>query len=121
MKSSGSAGAPCMAIAGAACAVCAGAKATAASTPQIAARQAICAGCKRWRVQKALERMRFTARDCITACMTVAASTGFGRLPCGFDPVEAVNSVTAAGSRPLILGRNCGIGPGHGVAAICAD
>jgi methionine synthase I (cobalamin-dependent) len=110
-----------MAIAGAACAVCGGAKATAASAAQIAARQATCADGKRWRVQKALEKMRFTARDCITACMTVAVSTGFGRSPCGFDPVEAVKSVAAPGSRPLILGRNCGIGPGHGVAAICAD
>jgi len=53
--------------------------------------------------------------------MGVAGRIGFGYLPCGFDPVETVKSVTAAGSRPLILRRNCGIGPGHGVAVISAD
>src|SRR5262249_40501669 len=110
-----------MAMAGAACTVRGGAKARAASRPQNAARQASCAGCKRWKVQRALERMRFTVRDWITARVAVAGRAGLGRQPCGFDPVETVKSVVAAGSRPLILWRNCGIGPGHGVAVICAD
>src|ERR1700720_489358 len=114
-----------MAIAGAACAVRAGEMARAASSPQSATRKAARADRKHWRVQKALERMRFTARDCITcmitAWMAVAGSAGFARLPRGFGRARTVKSVTAARSRPLILRRNCGIGLGHGVAVICAD
>src|SRR6516165_6551755 len=110
-----------MAIAGAACAVCVGAKARAIASAQNAARQGAGATRNRRRIQKALERMRFTAHDCITACMAVAGGVGLRRVPHGFDPVETVKSVTAASSGALILWRNCGIGPGHGVAVICAD
>jgi hypothetical protein len=96
-----------MAIAGAACSV--GTKASAIGSAQSAARAA---HRKYGGVKKALEKMRFTGRDCITAQRLLVGSADFGCVPRDFGPV---------GSRPLILRRNCGIGPGHGVAVICAD
>jgi sigma54-dependent transcription regulator len=87
-----------MAIAGAAQALRVGATAEPSSKVINAAQTAADGRRTHEQVRKKLDRLRFTARDCITAWMAAAAS-----------------------SRALILLRNCGIGPGHGVAVICAD
>jgi hypothetical protein len=110
-----------MAIAGAARADDGGGKASASGMAHSAARKTAGATRQRGRVRKALETMRFTARDCTMACLTPADGAGFGRWQYGFCAAAAVKSMPAASSRPLILRRNCGIGPGHGVAVICAD
>ena len=90
MKSCGSAGAPCMAIAGAASAVAVGAKASAIGSAQSAARKTAGAGRKHGTVQKAFEKMRFTARDCITPCRRWPAARALAACPAPYRPSRSL-------------------------------